>query len=252
MPKYLAYLFCEHQLVVNHQLELPNIEAIQGDLFIAQSDEKIIVRDINSETKLPPGYQLVPIRELIMTWAAVQFEQASKAKQLLEWHRNHRFCSRCGHATLAHHRDFAMVCPNCRYHQYPRIQPCIITIITRGKEILLAKAQRPNNTMYGLISGYVDVGETLEQAVKRETLEEVGLKVKNIQYLSSQPWPFPSNLMIAFQAEYESGDIILQEEEIADAAFFAIDALPEIPIPGSIAYRMIQDTIQRITLLEKV
>jgi NAD+ diphosphatase len=98
--------------------------------------------------------------------------------------------------------------------------------------------------MYGLIAGFVEVGETLEEAVQREAFEEVGLKLKNIQYMSSQPWPFPSNLMVAFRAEYESGEIKLQEEEIADAQFFKIDQLPEIPFKGSIAHSMIMQITQ--------
>ncbi|WP_141102371.1 NAD(+) diphosphatase, partial [Acinetobacter baumannii] len=98
--------------------------------------------------------------------------------------------------------------------------------------------------MYGLIAGFVEVGETLEEAVQREALEEVGLKLKNIQYMSSQPWPFPSNLMIAFRAEYESGEISLQEDEIADAQFFKFDQLPEIPFKGSIAHAMITQITQ--------
>ena len=97
--------------------------------------------------------------------------------------------------------------------------------------------------MYGLIAGFVEVGETLEQAVERETLEEVGVKVKNIRYISSQPWPFPSNLMIAFHAEYDSGEIKIQEDEIYDAAFFKFDQLPEIPFKGSVAHAMIMNII---------
>ena len=244
--KYLAYLFCEHKLVVDENLELPIIDAIQGDLFFDQAEQQVIVRDILPSVALPPQYQLVPIRELIMQWSKQQFEQASRAKQLLEWKRNHRFCSHCGHATEQHPQEHAMICPSCHYAQYPRVQPCIITIITKGEQILLAKANRSNNNMYGLIAGFVEVGETLEHAVQRETLEEVGLKVKNIEYLSSQPWPFPSNLMIAFKAEYEGGELVLQQEEIADAQFFDIDQLPRIPIPGSIAYEMIQNTIKAI------
>ena len=137
-----------------------------------------------------------------------------------------------------------MVCPACRYHQYPRVQPCVITIITKGQdEVLLAKNAHNKSNMYGLIAGFVEVGETLEEAVQRETLEEVGLKLKNIRYMSSQPWPFPSNLMIAFQAEYDSGEIKLQEEEISDAKFFKFDQLPEIPFKGSIAHAMIMQVM---------
>lgn len=244
--KYLAYLFCEHSLVVNSQLELPLIDAIQTDFFIDQSETRVIVRDIKQDTPLPNDYQLVPIRELLMNWNTKQFEQAAKAKQLLEWRRNHRFCSHCGTPTQQHPKEHAMVCPSCNYYQYPRVQPCIITMITQGNKILLARPANRKSAMYGLIAGFVEVGETLENAVARETLEEVGLQVKNIQYLSSQPWPFPSNLMIAFKAEYAGGEIILQQEEIADAQFFEIDALPQIPIQGSIAYEMIQNTIQCI------
>ena len=110
-------------------------------------------------------------------------------------------------------------------------------------EILLAKNAKTQSNMYGLIAGFVEVGETLEEAVRRETLEEVGLHVNNVQYLSSQPWPFPSNLMLAFKAEYASGEIILQEDEISDAQFFKFNALPEIPFSGSIAHAMIQHII---------
>ena len=157
---------------------------------------------------------------MISLWSRSQFEQASRAVQLLEWRRNHKFCSHCGHETEVHPLEYAMICPTCRYRQYPRVQPCVITIITRGEdEILLAQSVRNKGKMYGLIAGFVEVGETLEDAVRRETLEEVGLHLKNIRYLASQPWPFPSNLMLAFHAEYESGDIKLQEEEISDARF---------------------------------
>ena len=165
--------------------------------------------------------------------------------QLLEWRRNHRFCSHCGEKTQAHPHEFAMVCPSCQYHQYPRVQPCVITIITRGdNEVLLAKNARNPRPVYGLIAGFVEVGETLEEAVRRETFEEVGIQVKNLQYLASQPWPFPSNLMLAFRAEYAGGDLVLQEDEISDAAFFKFDELPEIPFAGSIAHAMIMHVTQ--------
>lgn len=147
--------------------------------------------------------------------------------------------------TEIHAKEYAMVCPACGYHQYPRVQPCIITIITKGDdEILLAKSAHNKSNMYGLIAGFVEVGETLEEAVQREAFEEVGLKLKNIRYMSSQPWPFPSNLMIAFHAEYDSGDIQLQVEEISEAQFFKFDQLPEIPFKGSIAHAMIMQIVE--------
>lgn len=240
----LAYIFHHQQLLVDQNLQLPKVEKLASDLLFTH-DEQVIARDLLAEEPIPEGLQLVPIRQLITSWSKEQFLQASRAVQLLEWRRNHKFCSHCGHPTEVHPTEYAMVCPSCRYHQYPRVNPCIIAVITRGDdEILLAKSVHNKTNMYGLIAGFVEVGETLEEAVQREAFEEVGLKLKNIQYMSSQPWPFPSNLMVAFRAEYESGEIKLQEEEIADAQFFKIDQLPEIPFKGSIAHSMIMQITQ--------
>ncbi|MBP2606063.1 NAD(+) diphosphatase [Acinetobacter calcoaceticus] len=240
----LAYIFHHQQLLVDQNLQLPKVEKLASDLLFTH-DEQVIARDLLAEESIPEGLQLVPIRQLITSWSKEQFLQASRAVQLLEWRRNHKFCSHCGHPTEVHPTEYAMVCPSCRYHQYPRVNPCIITVITRGDdEILLAKSVHNKTNMYGLIAGFVEVGETLEEAVQREAFEEVGLRLKNVQYMSSQPWPFPSNLMVAFRAEYESGEIKLQEEEIADAQFFKIDQLPEIPFKGSIAHSMIMQITQ--------
>lgn len=238
-----AYIFHHQQLLVDQHMQLPKVTPLIDDLSLHSGDQ-VIARDLKNPDLIPSGYQLMPIRQLISMWSKTEFEQASRALQLLEWRRNHKFCSHCGQRTQVHVREYAMVCPDCRYHQYPRVQPCIITIITRGQdEILLAKNAKAQGDMYGLIAGFVEVGETLEEAVHRETLEEIGLHIKNVKYLASQPWPFPSNLMLAFSAEYDSGDIVLQQEEISDAQFFKFDQLPEIPIAGSIAYRMIQHVI---------
>ncbi|WP_180022957.1 NAD(+) diphosphatase [Acinetobacter sp. YH16044] len=235
-----AYIFRQQQLLVDEHFQLPQVEKLQHDLNLSENGE-IIARDLKEDELVPEGYQLVPIRQLVQVWSRPQFEQASRAVQLLEWRRNHRFCSKCGHATQQHATQYAMVCPSCSYNQYPRVNPCVITIITRGiDEILLAKNARNKTQMYSLIAGFVEVGETLEEAVRRETLEEVGLQIKNIQYLASQPWPFPSNLMMAFKAEYHGGEIQIQENELSDAQFFKFDQLPEIPFKGSIAYAMIQ------------
>ena len=239
----LAYIFQHQKLLVDENLQLPKVEKLASDLHIHHNDH-VIARDLLEHESIPDGYQLIPIRELIQLWSTTEFLQASRAVQLLEWRRNHKFCSHCGHATEIHSKEYAMVCPACGYHQYPRVQPCVITIITKGDdELLLAKSAHNKSNMYGLIAGFVEVGETLEEAVQREAFEEVGVKLKNICYMSSQPWPFPSNLMIAFHAEYDSGDIQLQVEEIADARFFKFDQLPEIPFKGSIAHSMIMQVI---------
>lgn len=232
-----AYLFRQQQLLVDQNFQLPEVERLAQDLEI---DGNAIARDIHPDETVPEGYQFVPIRQLVQVWTVHEFQQASRAVQLLEWRRNHQFCSRCGEKAHQHPTQYAMTCSACGYNQYPRVNPCVITVITRGEdEILLARNVR-HPTMYSLIAGFVEVGETLEDAVRRETLEEVGLELKNIEYLASQPWPFPSNLMLAFKAQYAGGEIQLQESELADAQFFKFDQLPEIPFKGSIAYAMIQ------------
>lgn len=235
-----TYLFKDQSLVVDEQLQVPQLPLQQQDLLVRELPEKrFVTRDLADNEVIPAGLQLVPIRQLLGNWSIQEFELASRAKQLMEWKRNHGFCSRCGNATAQHERDHAMVCTVCQYMQYPRVQPCVIMAITRGDSILLARsAQRPS-PMFSLLAGFVEVGETLEQAVARETKEEAGIAIKNIRYMGSQPWPFPTNLMIAFQAEYDGGEIVPQPDEIAEARFFDFDDLPLIPPKGSIANSMI-------------
>lgn len=180
-------------------------------------------------------------------------DQLSQAIQLLRWQADTQFCSRCAAPVVhANHGERAMVCPFCRLRQYPRVQPCIITAITRpnpqtgAMQILLAHHHRygqqktPQQALqYGLIAGFVEVGESLEHAVVREVAEEVNISLKDIRYVSSQPWPFPSNLMLGFRAAYAGGDIVIQEDELSHADFFDLTNLPKIPFKGSIAYALI-------------
>lgn len=192
----------------------------------------------------------ITYRQLITQLPAALSTQLSQAIQLLRWQADTQFCSRCSASvTVAKFGERAMVCPVCRLRQYPRVQPCVITAITRPNpqtgemQILLAHHHRygqPSKQLqYGLIAGFVEVGESLEHAVVREVLEEVGISLTDIRYVSSQPWPFPSNLMLGFRASYTSGQIVIQEEELSHADFFDISNLPKIPFKGSIAYDLI-------------
>ncbi|MFO1391565.1 MAG: NAD(+) diphosphatase [Agitococcus sp.] len=195
----------------------------------------------------PQGYHFQHLRSLLVAVNSDKFSLAGTASQILEWAQSHRFCSRCGTATVPHPQgERALVCPSCHYSQYPRINPCVIVAITKGDSILLARAQRFNRPMYSLLAGFVEAGETLEQAIEREVLEEVGVTVNNIRYFGSQAWPFPSNLMLGFTAEWASGELVLQEEEIMDAQFFRYDNLPEIPPKGSIAAQIIHATVTEL------
>ncbi len=188
---------------------------------------------------LPQGYELRAIR----LYNAEQDEETvmriSRAKGLLEWMRNTKYCSCCGAPLHTHATQTAMVCSNCGKLTFPRIEPCIIVLVRNGDKMLLARHVQRNQDIYACIAGFMETGETAEQAVQREIMEETGLKVKNIRYFGSQSWPFPSQLMLAFTADYAEGEIKIQESEIQHAAWFNKDECPATPQPGSIAYRLI-------------
>lgn len=157
----------------------------------------------------------------------------------MNWDKNHQFCGRCGNPTKTMKDEMAKICPKCGFISFTRLSPAVITAIIREGEILLANHVRTPGNMYGLISGFLEAGETLEEAVEREIMEEVSLKVHNIEYFGSQPWPFPNSFMIGFTAEYESGEINVDENELIDAAWFDADHLPDIPSKMSISRELI-------------
>ena len=167
-----------------------------------------------------------------------EYRSAGKAFQILYWDEHSHFCPVCGTA-MEHQTPIMKKCPNCGNEMYPPVSTAIIVLIRKGDEILLVHARNFRGTFYGLVAGFLEAGETLEECVEREVFEETGLKVKNITYFSNQPWPYPSGLMVGFIADYESGEIKLQEDELTAAAFYSKDNLPEIPRKLSIARRLI-------------
>jgi NAD+ diphosphatase len=164
---------------------------------------------------------------------------AGRAVQLIEWARTHRYCGRCGTATEPMDGERARRCPGCGLLAFPRLAPAVIVLIRRGDEVLLARGRTFPVPMYSCLAGFVEPGETLEQAVRREVREEVGVEVGSVRYFGSQPWPFPHSLMVGFTAEWESGDIVIDESEIVDAQWFTADSMPMIPPGMSIARTLI-------------
>ena len=163
---------------------------------------------------------------------------AGKAYELIYWDQHSRFCPSCGTKTVMQ-TTISKQCPNCKYEIYPVVSPAILVLIRKGDAILLVHARNFRGSFYGLVAGFLETGETLEECVRREVMEETGLEINNITYLGNQPWPYPSNLMVGFIADYVSGTIRLQDEELSEGAFFSKDNLPELPRKLSLARKMI-------------
>ena len=167
-----------------------------------------------------------------------EYQRAGKASQILNWDKNSRYCPMCGVPTVQV-SPIAKRCPECRQEFYPRISPAVIVLIKKEDQVLLVHAHNFRGTFKGLVAGFLEPGETLEECVHREVMEETGLHIKNLKYFGSQPWPYPSGIMVGYSAEYESGTIKLQNEELSTGAFYSRDNLPEIPKKLSIARKLI-------------
>ncbi len=192
------------------------------------------------------GLRYAGLRSLFFVIPEPLVAIAARAFQVTEWDRTHRFCGRCGTPTSEKRGERAKECPNCGYVAYPRVSPAMMALVTRGRDLLLARSHRFPQGMYSALAGFVEPGETIEDCIVREVREEVGVEVAKLHYFASQSWSFPHSLMIAFTAEYAGGEIRCDDTEIAEARWFAADALPPRPPSLSIARRLIDATAQRL------
>jgi len=179
------------------------------------------------------------LREAFNILSLDQIALIGMAFQLLRWNRTCNFCSNCGEKLVLSDLERAKICDHCDKVFYPRINPCIIVSIRKENQILLARSPRFPEKKFSVIAGFVEIGETLETCVAREIKEEVGVSVQNIQYFKSQNWPFPNSLMIAFTADYLSGDIEIDNREIVEANWYTKETLPNIPDNYTVAGQLI-------------
>ena len=194
---------------------------------------------------LPDGRVVSGVREL---WGCIPDDDlaiAAYAVRMIGAAKSNRFCGRCGSQTKPVLTERAWQCPACSHIIYPRISPAIIVLIKKGDEILLARSPRFPKGMYSVIAGFVEPGETLEEALCREVQEEVGLSVHNIRYFASEPWPFPDSLMIGFTADYAGGEIRIDNNEIVAAGWFDRDNLPQLPAKMSISRALIEEWVHQ-------
>lgn len=211
----------------------------------ANSDVHCFCAEIDAETAVPEGMNTHGLRSLHGHISEEHFWLAGRAIQIIDWDRNHIYCSRCRAENEIQPHERSKKCPECGLITYPRLSPAIIVRVTKesedGPKILLARGPRHPAGFYSVLAGFVEPGETLEECVQREVKEEVGIDVQDIQYFGSQPWPFPNSLMLGFTAVYAGGELTLEEEEIEDAQWFAPNDLPHIPPALSISHFLIMD-----------
>ncbi len=191
----------------------------------------------------PQGWSWQGLRSLFGVLDEASFALAGRALQIVDWDRTHQYCGACGRATVARLSERSRECPSCGLVVYPRLAPAIMALVRRGRELLLARSSRFPKGMYSALAGFVEPGETIEQCLEREVMEETGVRVSEVRYFASQPWPFPHSLMIAFHAEYESGELRVDETEIEDAQWFDVCNLPRLPARISIARRLIDAAV---------
>ena len=168
------------------------------------------------------------------------------ARQVLHWENNSNYCAKCGTAMQRLADEWGKQCPECGAHHFPHIHPCVIVVVRRPGEILMARKAEWPEGRYSLVAGFLDFAECLEEAVAREVMEETGIQINNIRYIGSQGWPFPSQLMAGFVADYVGGEVVVQEKELEDAGWFSVDDLPLLPPKRSIS-RYLIDTYARIS-----
>jgi NAD+ diphosphatase len=244
----VSLFFHRNELLVNESGDAfgdgVNAAALDGSLVIGRYENKTYVAHrLREASEAANGHRYAGLRSLFGTMPREPLAIALRANQLLEWDRTHRFCGACGTATVRETHERARSCPACELSAYPRISPAMMCLVTRGKEILLARNVNFPAGRYSALAGFLEAGESIEDAVHREVREEVGVQVKNLRYFASQSWPFPNSLMIAFTAEYAGGDLQPNGHEIAEAEWFTPDNLPQLPPSVSIARALIDGTL---------
>ena len=198
-----------------------------------------MVLSLSAEAAAPEGLSWIPFRSVLGTQGWEGILPACRALALANWRAATRFCGRCGSAQGDKPDETARLCPSCGSVTYPRLSPAVLALVHREGRILLARNAAFKTGIFSVLAGFVEPGESFEDCVVREVGEEVGIRVTNVRYLGSQPWPFPDSLMIGFEADWDSGELVPDGVEIAEAGWYGRDDHPPLPLPGSLSRRII-------------
>lgn len=199
---------------------------------------EVVAYYINKPIQESDRYVMCNLRRSYYKLPQAEYAIAGKGEELLYWDKNTQYCGACG-APMQMSTDISKTCSNCKREVWPQLSTAIIVLVHNADKVLLVRAKNFSKPFFGLVAGFVETGETLEEAVRREVLEETGIEIANITYFASQPWPYPCGLMVGFNADYVSGNIQLQASELTDGGWFDKDNLPQIPEKLSIARRLI-------------
>ncbi len=236
------------RVALRRQDEAPRIEDHPWVLLGLLDGEAVVAIDAGEGASAPAGHRFEELRPLGGRLPADEAALLAQARGLLNWRRTHRFCPRCGGACRPIEAGYVMECLGCGTHQFPRTDPAVIMLVRHGDRALLARAPRFEGRMFSTLAGFVEPGESLEEAVVREVAEECGVHVTGVRYHSSQPWPFPASVMLGFTAETADDRLTIDGDEIAEAAFFTREEVRDrerqgfsIPPRLSIARQLIED-----------
>ena len=250
-----CFLFCDDELLVEevggvnkipqiYAIKILNSKPAHVHYMGSLDDHSYYAGDLCSKS-IPQGFSLQKIRQLYGCIEDACYQLLLRAFHIMSWINKNKFCSCCGGLMKLCSEELSVECMECGHLVYPRISPAIIVAVIKDDQILLAHSSKFPSGRYSVIAGFVEPGEALEDSVKRELKEEVGIDVTEIQYFGSQPWPFPDSLMVAFTARWSKEMIAVDNKEIDDANWYSASNLPNIPDKGSIARRLIDWFVER-------
>ena len=246
--EFLTSKASEYLIFEEEDLKWSEMEFQDKQVIGYLDNRPCFLAELTQDSLISENTSLTPLRNLLGKIPDSLFTICSRSIQLSDWQKNNQFCGVCGSKMFNHETERAMFCECNNVMIYPRISPCVIVLVTNGEDLLLAHNKNFPGTFYSTLAGFIEAGESAESAIHREIYEEVKVTVKNIEYFGSQSWPFPSQLMLGYHAEYLEGDITPDGLEIDKADWFNYKELPQVPTGNiSISGQLIESYLAKLS-----